>query len=72
MGMPFPLGLRIVSRFSQKDVIWMYGINGIGSVLGGIIGVIIAFAFTYSLAFGDGVYFMALAIMALIPRIVKI
>jgi hypothetical protein len=71
MGMPFPLGLRIVGSLSEKDVIWMYGLNGSGSVVGGIIGMIIAFSygFTYSLAFGVGVYFAALLIMLYVGRI---
>ncbi|KYK38083.1 MAG: hypothetical protein HXS46_04210 [Theionarchaea archaeon] len=55
MGMPFPLGLRIVSREAEKDVIWMYAVNGGGSVIGSIIGMILAFSFGFSYAFAAGV-----------------
>jgi len=55
MGMPFPLGLRIVSRKAEKDVIWMYAVNGGGSVIGSILGMIIAFSFGFSYAFLAGV-----------------
>ncbi len=54
MGMPFPLGLRIVSREAEKDVIWMYAVNGGGSVMGSIIGMILAFSFGFSSAFLAG------------------
>ncbi len=61
MGMPFPLGLRAVSSIDQKNVIWMYGVNGSGSVLGSIIGMIFAFSygFSYSLMLGTGIYLLA-------------
>lgn len=54
MGMPFPLGLRIVSREAEKDVIWMYAVNGGGSVIGSIIGMVLAFSFGFSYAFVTG------------------
>jgi hypothetical protein len=59
MGMPFPLGLRIVSREVEKDVIWMYAVNGGGSVMGSIIGMILAFSFGFSYAFLAGVLIYA-------------
>jgi hypothetical protein len=55
MGMPFPLGLRMISRRAQRDVIWMYAVNGGGSVIGSIIGMILAFSFGFSSAFMAGV-----------------
>ena len=59
MGMPFPLGLRIVSKEVEKDVIWMYAVNGGGSVMGSIIGMILAFSFGFSYAFLAGVLIYA-------------
>ncbi|MBU7013422.1 MAG: hypothetical protein HXS52_03125 [Theionarchaea archaeon] len=59
MGMPFPLGLRIVSREVEKDVIWMYAVNGGGSVMGSIIGMILAFSFGFSYAFLVGAFIYA-------------
>ncbi|MBU7032657.1 MAG: hypothetical protein HXS53_09010 [Theionarchaea archaeon] len=55
MGMPFPLGLRILSQHAEKDVVWMYAVNGGGSVIGSIIGMILAFSFGFSYAFLTGV-----------------
>jgi MFS family permease len=55
MGMPFPLGLRMISRYAEKDVVWMYAVNGGGSVIGSIIGMILAFSFGFSHAFLAGV-----------------
>jgi hypothetical protein len=63
MGMPFPLGLRIVSREAEKDVIWMYAVNGGGSVIGSIIGMILAFSFGFSYAFLTGVFIYVCAFL---------
>jgi hypothetical protein len=64
MGMPFPLGLRIVSREAEKDVIWMYAVNGGGSVIGSIVGMILAFSFGFSYAFLAGVLIYVCAALA--------
>lgn len=66
MGMPFPLGLRIVSRGAEKDVIWMYAVNGGGSVIGSIFGMILAFSFGFSYAFFAGVLIYVGAFLALL------
>lgn len=65
MGMPFPTGLRITSSLSDKDVIWMYGVNGAGSVIGAIVGILIAFSYgySYSLFAGGIIYSLALITM---------
>lgn len=66
MGMPFPLGLRIVSREAGKDVIWMYAVNGGGSVIGSIVGMILAFSFGFSYAFLAGVFIYVLAFLVVV------
>lgn len=48
MGMPFPLGLRITSAFDESNVIWMYGVNSCGSVIGAVIAMIFALKYGYS------------------------
>lgn len=63
MGMPFPLGMRIVSREAEKDVIWMYAVNGGGSVIGSIFGMILAFSFGFSYAFVAGIFIYACAFL---------
>jgi hypothetical protein len=65
MGMPFPLGLRIVSREAEKDVIWMYAVNGGGSVIGSILGMILAFSFGFSYAFLAGVFIYGCAFVTI-------
>lgn len=42
MGMPFPLGIRLVDSFNNKLIPWAWGVNGCASVLGSILSVIIA------------------------------
>jgi hypothetical protein len=70
MGMPFPLGLRIISSSNSGDVVWMYGVNSAGSVLGSVIGMIIAFTygFSYSIIGGGAVYLLALLTVVGVDR----
>ena len=42
MGMPFPLGLKIVNHFKESNVPWAWGINGCVSVISTSLAVIIA------------------------------
>lgn len=42
MGMPFPLGIRLVNRANAPLVPWAWGVNGCASVLGSILTVMLA------------------------------
>jgi hypothetical protein len=48
MGMPFPLGIRLVDSFNNKLIPWAWGVNGFASVLGSILSVIIAMTWGFS------------------------
>jgi len=59
MGFPFPLGIRALREAGMERYIpWMWGINGVGSVLGSVvtIAVAIGFGFTQALLVGAGCY----------------
>ena len=61
MGFPFPLGLRLLKEMGMENYIpWMWGINGIGSVLGSAMTIVVAisFGFTEALLLGAGCYFI--------------
>lgn len=62
MGMPFPLGIRLVTRTNEKLVPWAWGVNGCASVLGSILSVMLAqsLGFTAVLGIALGVYLTAL------------
>lgn len=47
MGMPFPLGIRLVDSFNNRLIPWAWGVNGCASVLGSILSVIIAMTFGF-------------------------
>lgn len=47
MGMPFPLGLRLVHRISPNLVGWAWGVNGFMTVVGSIVTVFIAIFFGF-------------------------
>lgn len=59
MGMPFPTGLKILKKFFERDVGWMWGVNGVASVMGSVLAVVIAIllGFTVALVLGAIMYF---------------
>ena len=61
MGFPFPLGIRLLKEMKVENHIpWMWGINGICSVLGSVMTIVIAIrlGFTEALLIGAGCYFL--------------
>lgn len=57
MGMPFPLGIRLVNRTNDALVPWAWGVNGCASVLGSILSVMLGQSIGFS-----GVMLLAVAI----------
>ena len=61
MGIPFPLGIRWLKESGMESYIpWMWGINGVGSVFGSVMAVVIAIClgFTEALFLSAGCYFL--------------
>jgi hypothetical protein len=52
MGMPFPLGIRLVDRVNPDLVAWAWGVNGFSSVIGSIMAVMIAQSHGFSIVIG--------------------
>jgi hypothetical protein len=48
MGMPFPLGLSILTGLSPALVPWAWGINGCASVLSAVLGTLLAIHFGFN------------------------
>ncbi len=48
MGIPFPTGLRFVKKELENEVAWMWVINGVFSVLGGVLALVVAMSFSFS------------------------
>lgn len=65
MGMPFPLGLSVVSQFGQSVIPWVYGVNSVASVLGAILVILIAMklGFTVAIVAAAILYAAALALI---------
>ncbi len=42
MGMPFPVGLKLISQHGERAVPWMWGVNGGATVLGSILAIMCA------------------------------
>jgi hypothetical protein len=61
MGFPFPLGVRLLGEMGMENRIpWMWGINGICSVLGSVMTIMIAISlgFTEALLIGASCYLL--------------
>jgi hypothetical protein len=58
LGIPFPTGLRAVGERAEKFVPWMWGVNGLMSVVGSVGAMVIAkfWGFHMTLVAGWGVY----------------
>ncbi len=48
MGMPFPMGVRLLNELGAELIPWAWAVNGCASVLGSILPVIIALSFGFS------------------------
>jgi hypothetical protein len=56
--MPFPLGVKLLDELGLELYIpWMWGINGIGSVLGSTLAIALAISFGFSYALFLGIIF---------------
>ncbi|HUT19282.1 MAG TPA: hypothetical protein VM366_08985 [Anaerolineae bacterium] len=70
MGMPFPIGLAILSRRASYLVPWAWGINGATSVVASILAALVALdqGFAAVLASGAFLYLVAWALITLARR----
>jgi hypothetical protein len=69
LGMPFPVGLRILDSIDRRLVPWAYGINGCASVLGGMVCIVVSMAAGLSIAWlaALGLYLAAGAVLLTAP-----
>lgn len=70
MGMPFPLGIRSVSKWNASTIPWMWAINGVMSILGASLEAFLAIyvGFKAVLLIAAIMYFIALVFFPRIPR----
>jgi len=64
MGMPFPIGLSLVSLRDRNSIPWAWGINGCVSVIAAVLAVIMSveLGFTWVLVIASFAYFLALSV----------
>jgi hypothetical protein len=68
MGMPFPLGMKLLAESSLEHYVpRMWGVNGIGSVLGSALAIILAISsgFSYSMLLGAVLYFLIVILFSI-------
>jgi len=68
MGMPFPIGLRLISGRNRESIPWAWAVNGCASVLGSIAPTILAFQLGFTSVFlcAGAAYLVNLAIVSLL------
>lgn len=64
MGMPFPLGIRIINK---KLIPWSWAVNGVASVLSPILAILIALSFGYSFVLILSAFIYLVSVFALPP-----
>ncbi|MGK9477241.1 hypothetical protein [Melioribacter sp. OK-6-Me] len=58
LGFPFPTGIQLLKQNSLSNYIpWLYGINGIMSVTGSVLAVILSMTFGFAVSFMVGLFF---------------
>lgn len=65
LGVPFPTGMRLIDqRYESDDIPWMWGMNGLYSMIGSVLAVIIAITYGFSIALLSGglVYIVAFVV----------
>ena len=62
MGMPFPLGLKLLSFSNDLQIPWAWGINGVFSVVSAVLATIIAveLGFVWVMVFAIGAYLIVM------------
>ena len=71
LGIPFPTGIQILKQNNlEKFIPWMYGVNGVLTVLGSITAVILSMAFGFNTSFITGmlIYFILSLILYKYPN----
>ena len=66
MGMPFPLGMTLVSDRSKKLAPWLWGINGAASVFGSMLAAAITLNSSISVSFWTGVVCYVVALVTFV------
>ncbi len=65
MGMPMPIGIRILARKAPEIIPWAWGVNGATSVMGSVAALVIAIlsGFNQALMVGAGLYLVAMLLI---------
>lgn len=61
MGMPMPIGIKLLSRHAPQIIPWAWGVNGATSVMGSVAALVIAIltGFNEALVIGSAIYLLA-------------
>ena len=69
LGMPFPIGVRIVAKEAPALVPWGWGVNGFCTVIGSVGALILAMAFGFKVVlFVAGLCYLGSLIVITMPR----
>jgi len=66
MGIPMPIGIRLLARSAPEIIPWAWGVNGATSVMGSVAALVIAIltGFNQALLVGAGLYLLAVVFIA--------
>ena len=55
LGMPFPLGIKLVNQSAATIIPWLWGINGAMSVFASVFAIVVAMSFGFTIALWIGI-----------------
>lgn len=68
MGMPLPLGIKLIEKDNHEIIPWAWGVNGATSVLGSVFATFIAINVGFNITLLTGVLFYILALVTIYRR----
>ncbi len=72
MGIPFPTGLRLLSDVNLRFIPWAWGANGVASVIGSVVCILLSMAYGFNVVLGVGIgayLIAALCMLTAVPAI---
>ena len=66
MGMPFPTGLRLLTSEHQRFVPWAWGANGVASVLGSVLSILLSMSYGFSAVLYVAIVIYAIAALTIL------
>jgi len=63
LGMPFPLGILSLEKYPQGAIAWAWGMNGLFTIIGGLVGVVLSIAWGFQVTLLSALFLYIIAFL---------